>query len=360
VNVQEVHVHRSRFRLSLRLTALAAVAALALAVAGVGSAGAATHRQSSVTLKLGYFDNVTHAPALVGLEGGIFAKKLGKNVDLQTSIFNAGPAAVEALFSGAIDIAYVGPNPAVNAFAQSQGQASRIVSGAASGGAFLVVKPDIKKAADLKGKTIATPQLGNTQDVALRTWLKSKGLKTDTSGGGDVSIRPQDNAVTLQTFQQGQIDGAWVPEPYATRLVNEAGGKILLNEADLWPKGQFATTVVIASKSFLDDHPDIVKKFLAGNVAAIDYIHTNRADAEKLVAQKILKDTTKPIAANLVTASFDHITFTADPVASSINKDVKNAEAVGVLKSTNIKGIFDLKLLNQVLKADKQSAVKAA
>jgi sulfonate transport system substrate-binding protein len=346
----------------IRLTSVVAVAALVLALVGATgtAAGANTRRAASVTLHLGYFDNVTHAPALVGLEGGIFAKNLGKNVDLQTSIFNAGPAAVEALFSGALDIAYVGPNPAVNAYAQSQGAASRIISGAASGGAFLVVKPDIKKPADLKGKIIATPQLGNTQDVALRTWLKSKGLSSDTSGGGDVSVRPQDNAVTLTTFRQGQIQGAWVPEPYATRLVNEGGGKILVDEADLWPQGQFATTVVIASKSFLDDHPDVVKKFLAGNVAAIDFIEANRAEAEKLVAARILKDTTKPIAADLVTASFDHITFTPDPVASSIVKDVKNAEAVGVLKSTDIKGIFDLKLLNQVLKADQQSAVKSA
>jgi NitT/TauT family transport system substrate-binding protein len=336
-------------------------AVVALVAGTTPGAGASTHKASgSVTLHLGYFDNVTHAPALVGLESGIFAKKLGKNVDLQTAIFNAGPAAVEALFSGALDIAYVGPNPAVNAYAQSQGAASRIIAGAASGGAFLVVKPNITKASDLEGKIVATPQLGNTQDVALRTWLKSKGLSSDTSGGGDVSVRPQDNAVTLQAFEQGQIQGAWVPEPYATRLVTEGGGKVLVNEASLWPKGQFATTEVIVSKSFLDDHPDVVKKFLAGHVAAIDLISTNRAQAEKLVAQRILKDTTKPIAANLVTASFDHITFTADPIASSVVKDVKNAEAVGVLKNTDIKGIFDLKLLNQVLKADKQAAVRSA
>jgi NitT/TauT family transport system substrate-binding protein len=341
---------------------VAVCAAVVALVAGTApGAGASSHKASgSVTLHLGYFDNVTHAPALVGLEGGMFAKKLGKNVDLQSSIFNAGPAEVEALFAGSLDIAYVGPNPAVNAFAQSQGQASRIISGAASGGAFLVVKPNITKASDLKGKVIATPQLGNTQDVALRTWLKSKGLKTDTTGGGDVSVRPQDNATTVTTFEQGQIQGAWVPEPYATRLVTEGGGKILVNEADLWPNGQFATTVVIVSKDFLDAHPDVVKKFLAANLAAVTYIKTNRSQAEKLVAQRIQKDTTKPIPANLVTASFDHITFTVDPIASSIVKDVKNAVAVGTLKATDIKGIFDLKLLNQVLKGTKQPSVASA
>ncbi len=353
---------RSTSRLKTLVPVVATVCALVAALGlGATSAGATARRASGpVTLRLGYFDNVTHAPALVGLEGGLFAKKLGKNVTLQTAIFNAGPAAVEALFAGALDIAYVGPNPAVNAFVQSNGAASRIIAGAASGGASLVVKPNITQASDLKGKILATPQLGNTQDVALRTWLKSKGLSTDTSGGGDVSIRPEDNGVTLTAFEQGQIQGAWVPEPYATRLVTEGGGKVLVNEASLWPQGQFATTEVIVSKTFLDAHPDVVKKFLAGHVAAIDFIKANPAQAESFVAERILRDTTKAIAANLVTASFNHITFTADPIASSVAKDVKNAEAVGVLKATNIKGIFDLKLLNQVLKADKQPPVKAS
>jgi NitT/TauT family transport system substrate-binding protein len=212
----------------VRAIALGAVIGVVLGVALAGNgwaAEAARHRSQGdpTTVRLGYFDNVTHAPALVALEEDFFKKALGKHAKLETSIFNAGPAAVTALLSDSIDATYIGPNPTVSAFQQSHG-AVKVVAGAASGGAYLVVKPAVKKVKDLEGTTIASPQLGNTQDVALRSYLKQHGLDTDTAGGGDVSILPQDNAVTLQAFTDGQIDGAWVPEPWATRLVNEGGG----------------------------------------------------------------------------------------------------------------------------------------
>jgi len=195
--------------------------------APTSSAGAA----SAGTLRLGYFPNLTHATAIVGVEKGFFAKALG-STKLETKTFNAGGDAVTALFGNAIDATYIGPSPTINAWKQSNGAAIRIIAGATSGGAYLVVKPDITKPADLKGKTIATPQLGNTQDVAARAWLKSQGLSTNTQGGGDVEIKPQENAQTLDTFKAGQIDGAWVPEPYASRLV-DAGGKVLVDEKTL-------------------------------------------------------------------------------------------------------------------------------
>jgi NitT/TauT family transport system substrate-binding protein len=231
----------------IRSVALGAAIGLllgAVLVAG-GPAGASTPVQSDgepTTLRLGYFPNVTHATAIVGVESGIFEDQLGKDVDLELSTFNAGPAAVEALFADALDATYIGPNPAINAFAQSDGEAIRIISGATSGGAFLVVKPEIKNVKGLKGTTLATPQLGNTQDVALRAFLKEKGFETTTDGGGDVSIVPQDNAVTLAAFQAGDIDGAWVPQPWAERLISEGGGKVLVDERDLWPDGQYVTT----------------------------------------------------------------------------------------------------------------------
>ena len=230
-------------------TGLVAGLLAAVTLAGCGSgasdkkeAGSVTKTGEKVTLRLGYFNNITHAPAIVGLEKGIFADKLGAGVTLSPSVFNAGPAAVEAVFSGAIDATFVGPNPAINAYAKSNGQAVRIVSGATSGGAFLIVNPSITKAADLKGKKIASPQLGNTQDVALRSWLKDQGLKTDTQGGGDVNIVPQDNAQALEAFKAGTIAGAWEPEPWATRMVQEGKGKVLVDEKTLWPGGRFVTT----------------------------------------------------------------------------------------------------------------------
>jgi NitT/TauT family transport system substrate-binding protein len=347
-------IHRRRIT---RVTALLALTMLALAGLGAGGAGAAKSAEP-VTLRLGYFPNVTHGSAIVGVESGLFAKKLGKHVTLKTSTFNAGPEEVQALFSDALDVAYIGPSPTVNAYAQSHGEAVRIISGSASGGAFLVVKPSINSAAQLKGKKLASPQLGGTQDVALRTWLLKKGFKADSTGGGDVSIVPQDNATTLASFQAGSIDGAWVPEPWATRLVSEGGGKILVNEASQWPKGEFVTTQVIVRTAFLNDHPDAVKRFLQGQVAANAYIAQNPEKAQLLVAQGILEITAKAISPALVASSFKSVRFTNDPIASSLRTGTKNAEKIGLLKSVDLKGIYDLKPLNQVLNAQKLPAVK--
>ncbi|MFL6242248.1 MAG: ABC transporter substrate-binding protein [Acidimicrobiia bacterium] len=340
-----------------RLAVLPVVTAVAVGLVTPAGAGAAP-KQGDVTLRLGYFPNVTHASAIVGVEGGIFQQKLSNNVKLETSTFNAGPQAVEALNSGALDATYIGPNPAINAFAQSGGEAIRIISGATSGGAFLVVKPTIKSAKDLKGKQVASPQLGNTQDVALRTWLKKKGLKTDPAGGGDVSIVPQDNAQTLDLFKQGQLDGAWVPEPWATRLVDEGGGKVLVDESTLWPKGQYVTTQLIVRTEFLKGHPDAVKKLLEGQVAANDLIKSDPPQAQQLVGQGINNATGKPLAADVIAASFKNLTFTNDPIATSLRKSAKDAESAGLLKAVDLKGIYDLKLLNQVLKKQGEPTVK--
>lgn len=302
-----------------------------------------------VTLRLGYFPNVTHAPAIIGVEDGLFDDALGDNVTLELQTFNAGPAAVEAIFSGALDATFIGPNPAINAYAQSNGEAIRIVAGTASGGAYLVVKPEITSPDDLAGKKIATPQLGNTQDVALRAWLKEQGYETDTSGGGDVSVLPQENAQTLDTFKAGDIDGAWVPEPWATRLINEGGGTVLVDEQDLWPDGKYVTTHLIVRTEFLAAHPDVVKQLIEGLAAAIDTIDSDRAGAEATVAAGIESATDKPIAPELVTASFDHITYTLDPIASSLTTSAENATALGLLDPVDLDGIYDLTLLNEVL-----------
>jgi len=347
----------------VRFATIGAVIGLVIGLVAISvtpaGASAPAQDEEQVTLRLGYFPNVTHASAIVGVEGGLFEDKLGSGVKLELSTFNAGPAAVEALFADALDATYVGPNPAINAFAQSDGEAIRIISGATSGGAFLVVKPEITKVKDLKGTVIASPQLGNTQDVALRSYLKKKGLDTDTEGGGDVSIRPQDNALTLQLFQSGDIDGAWVPQPWAERLISEGGGKVLVDERDLWPAGKYVTTQLIVRTAYLDEHPDVVQKLLEGQVAANDFVNNNREVAENLVASGIERATGKAIAPELVKATFDTVTFTNDPIASSLKKSAKDAVAVGLLEPVNLKGIYNLKLLNKVLKKAGQPTVSA-
>lgn len=356
-------LHRA-LKTSIALLAVVA-ATTALAACGSddsssGSDTSSTSKASSepVTLRLGYFPNLTHAPALVGIQGGIFEKNLGKNVTLKTSSFNAGGDVITALFANELDASFIGPGPSISGFQKSNGEGLRIVSGSTSGGAYLVVKPDIKNVQDLKGKTISTPQLGNTQDVALRAYLKDKDLETDTSGGGDVHILPQENSLTLTTFQSGDIDGAWVPEPWATRMVKEGGGKILVDERDLWPGGKYVTANVIVSTSFLNEHPDVVKQLIEGEQASIDYIRTKPAKAEELAGQAIEQVTGKPIAPELVTASFKNQEFTLDPIPSSLEKDAKDAFAVGLIDSADVKGIYDLKILNEVLKDSDKPTIK--
>jgi NitT/TauT family transport system substrate-binding protein len=318
---------------------------------------AGTPSGEKVTLRLGYFPNVTHATALVGVEKGIFADKLGPTVTLQTQTFNAGPNAIDALFADSVDATYVGPNPAINGYVKSKGEALRIVSGATSGGASFVVAQDINGPADLKGKTLATPQLGNTQDVALRAWLKKNGLHADTSGGGDVSIKPQDNGATLDAFKQGQVQGAWVPEPWATRLVQEGGGKVLVDEADLWPDGQFVTTHLVVRTAFLKKHPDAVKKLLEGQVAANDYVNKNPADAQRAANDQIEKITQKRLSDAVIAGAWKNLTFTNDPIAPSLKKSADDAVDLGLLEKPDLTGIYDVTPLNEVLKAQGQPDV---
>lgn len=327
---------------------------LALAVAATAcSSGSSTATETSgstgadtVALRLGYFPNVTHAPAILGIESGSFAKDLGTKVKLSTSVFNAGPNAVTALLSGAIDAAFVGPNPAISAFTKGNG-AAVVVSGVASGGAFLVVTPEINGPEDLKGKKLADPQLNGTQDIALRWYLKQHGYATDANGGGDVAVIPQENSQTLTAFQNGDIDGAWVPEPWATRLVNEGGGKILVDERDEWPNKQFVTTLLLVSKDFLAKHPDTVRALVQATSNAIDTLNADPAKAVPTVAAGITKAAGKPIKEALVSASFESVTYTVDPIASSLFAVASHAEQLGG-KAADLDGIFDLSILNDL------------
>jgi NitT/TauT family transport system substrate-binding protein len=336
--------------------ALTAVLALLAAACG-GGGEPSTSPDGATTVRLGYFPNVTHATALVGVESGIFKNALGPD-GLDVKTFNAGPAAVEALFSGALDATYIGPNPAINAYAQSGGDAIRIIAGATSGGASLVVKPGINGVGDLKGKKLATPQRGGTQDVALRNWLKTNNLKADLQGGGDVSIVPQENAQTLETFRSGQIDGAWVPEPWATRLVQEGGGKVLVDERTLWPDGKFVTTHLIVRTKFLKDHPDAVRRLVEGQVQANELVNSNPAEAQRLVNQAITTITGRGVPAPVLEASWKNLEFTNDPIASSLTASAEHAREVDLLGRVDLKGIYDLTLLNQVLAAANQPEVK--
>ena len=345
-------MNRTARLLSLSLTALALTAACATTKTDSPSTdtskAAATGTATAPELRLGYFANVTHASAVYGVGEGIYADELG-STKLKTQVFNAGPAAVEALFGGALDATYIGPNPAINAFVKSKGAAIRIVAGATSGGAALVVRPDITTPAQLKGKRIASPQTGGTQDIALRTYLADNDLKTDVRGAGDTTIIAQENSQTLQLFKDGKIDGGWVPEPWASRLVLEGGGKVLVDEKSLWPDGKFVTTHLIVRTEFLDKYPGTVKALIKAQIEADKEIAADPAKAKTVINGQLKAITGKALKPATIDRAFEQITITEDPIASSLKESAAHAVATGLVKESDLTGIYDLRILEELL-----------
>jgi NitT/TauT family transport system substrate-binding protein len=346
---------------SVRLfAAAAAVLSLVAGVSGCTRAegndtpAASSDKGPATELRLGYFPNVTHAAALVGLDKGLFSKELG-NTKLVPTKFNAGPEAVGALLGGSLDATFIGSGPAINAYAKSNGEAVRLIAGATSGGAQLVVKPTITKPEDLIGKTVVTPQLGNTQDVSLKKWLAQKNLT------GKVKVTNLENAQTLDAFKQGQVDAAWLPEPWSSRLVLDAGAKVLVDEASLWPDGKFPTTVLIVRTQFLQEHPETVKALLTGLVAAIDFANSDKAAAQTAVNAQLKELTGKSLKPAVIDRAFQHITITADPIASTFQQLAKDQVTAGIAKEApTVAGFADLGPLNDVLTKAGKPTVDAA
>jgi NitT/TauT family transport system substrate-binding protein len=330
---------------AIAVTLLTAVGACSRADSG--DAGAAQPNQDkgpAAELRLGYFPNVTHAAALIGLENGLFAKELG-GTTLTPTKFNAGPEEVNALLGGSLDAGFIGSGPAINAYAKSNGEAVRLISGATSGGAQLVVRSDITKPEDLAGKTVVTPQLGNTQDVALKKWLKDKGL-TDK-----VQVTNLENAQTLDSFKKGEVQAAWLPEPWSSRLVLEAGATVLVDEKELWPNGKFPTTVLIVRTAYLNDHPQTVQALLRGLVASIDFAGANKTEAQAAVNKQLKELTGKDLSQPVTERAWSGIELTLDPIAGQFPQLAKDAVTAGVAKeAANVAGYADLTQLNAVLK----------
>jgi len=305
-----------------------------------------------VEIRVGAFPNITHAQPMVGKANGWFERAMGPNVKIQWQSFNAGPSAIEAVFAGSLDMTYIGPNPAINGYVRSNGEALRIIAGATSGGAALIVRGDsgINTPLDFHGKRIASPQMGNTQDVALRAWLKSQGLKTRDKGG-DVEVIPVANPDQLTLFLKKEIDAAWAPEPWASRLVHEANGRIFLDERTLWPNGQFLTTGLVVSAKFLTEHPDLVKKWLRAHVELTGWINGHIPEAKQLLNQQIQKETGKPLSPDVLNDSFSRMQVTYDPLRGPLVRAAQSAFDAGFLgrQMPDLSRIYDLTLLDQVL-----------
>lgn len=309
-----------------------------------------------LVVRVGHFPNITHAQAVIahGLSRvgrGWFEERLGDGVKVQWFVYNAGPSAMEAILTGALDLSYVGPNPAINAHLKSGGEEIRIVAGVCSGGAALVVRGDgrIRSDADFKGKRIATPQLGNTQDVAARAWLESKGFRV-TLTGGDVRVIPTANPDQLALFQKGDLDAVWTVEPWVARLQLEANGQIYLEEATLWPDGRYVTTHLVSRTRFLQEQPTLVKRWIAAHVELTEWINAHPDEAKRLFNETIAALTTRPLPEAVINLAWSRLLLTYDPVRSSLLKSAADAHRIGFLKEKpNLSRIYDLRLLNEVL-----------
>ena len=333
----------------MRRVTTAAMIAAALLLAGCSSSSSSSSGSTSnanagggspVTVRLGFLSNITHAPALIAMKEGFFTKALGAAGTLKATAFSAGTEETTAILSGQLDAAYVGPNPAITAWQKSSD--IQIISGVATGGASIVVKKGITSTAQLKGKSLATPSLGNTQDVALRYWLKQHGVTTNTTGGGDAFIKPtKPNSAAVLQFKSGQIAGGSEPAPYDIQMVQD-GGTVLLSEPGV-------TTLLIVTKSFLSAHPAIVSDLLKAQVQANAFIKSNPTQAQADANAELASYTGKPLKADLIAASFKEITFTNDPNQASLKTDADQAVSLGLLKPVNLDGIYDLGPLNKVL-----------
>ncbi|WP_262386914.1 ABC transporter substrate-binding protein [Streptomyces sp. TRM49041] len=346
-------------RRGLAVAAVLPLLLMALASCGYGSQAvkeqakvvAQGPKLSADTVRVGYFANLTHGTALVGDREGFFQKEL-RGTRLRTAVFNAGPSAVEALNAESVDIAFLGPSPAINGYVRSGGRNLRVIGGAASGGVRLVVDPDkIKSLADVKGKRIATPQLGNTQDVAFLNWIAEQGWKADPqSGKGDVSVLRIDNKIVPDAYRSGSVDGAWVPEPTASKLIAE-GAKVLLDEASLWPDGKFVITNIVVSQKFLDRHPDVVEAVLRGALKSNTWINAHPAEAKAAANAQLRVLTGKPLPDEVVDSAWPTLRFLDDPLAATLREQAGHAVTSGLLEEPDLAGIYDLRPLNKVLAA---------
>ena len=355
---------QTTIKISIILAAIVIAAAAVTPIMSLVFAQTGSNSNSVKTLRIGYFPNINHAQAVIGFGKGNFQKALGNNIQVQTTVFNAGPSAIEALLAKRIDATYVGPNPAINGYVVSGGKDLNIIAGASSGGASFVVRNDagINSPKDLAGKRLASPELGNTQDIALRSYLLKNGLKT-TDQSGSVVLTPVANPDILTLFLKKQLDGAWVPEPWATRLVNEANGRILLDERNIWPGGKFVTANIAVSTDYLKNNQDVISKLLAAHVNETVWINSHKDEAVQAFNIQVKKLTGKSIPQDELKQAFSRIDFTYDPIKLSLFQSANNAYNLGLLAKgkprPDLSGIFDLTLLDQVLKSKGLTPIEA-
>jgi len=329
------------------------VVTVAVAVAVVIFSTQSANHERENTIRVAFFPNIGHSIAIVGMEKGMFLEKLGNQTSIKTRLFDSGPQVIEAMFANEIDLAYVGPGPAINGFLKSDGKSLKILAGAASGGVSLVVHPnsEIKSPADFSGKRIAAPQIGNTQDVSLRNFLSENNLKP-VEKGGTVYVINVVNPDIFTLFSKGDLDAAWVPEPWATRLVQQLGGVRLFQEKELWPDQKFSSVVFIVRSEFLEKHPDLVQKWLNVHVQTADWINEHRDETEIIYNDFLKKSTGKTLPPEMLHEAFSNLQITYDPIESSVYTFAERANSLGYLgrEGYSLEGIFYTEPLNSIRK----------
>lgn len=313
---------------------------------------------NKVIIRIGHFPNVTHAQAVIGhgwtRQGQTwFERFLGPDIELQWYVYPAGPSAMEALFAQSVDLVYAGPSPTINAYVKSKGEEIRVICGACFGGSALVVKPEhIKKIADFKNKVVATPQLGNTQDIAARAWFHSNGFKFNLFGG-EVRIIPMENVDQLTLFKQGDLQAAWTIEPWVSRLVLEGQGKVYLKEAELWPQteGKYVSTHLVSSRTFLEKHPELVKKWIVAHIELTNWIINHEKEAQAIFNQEIQKEIFQKFSVPILERAWKQLEFTYDPLPNSILRYAQLAFELGFFKQKpDLSRLYNLSFLQEILK----------
>ena len=325
--------------------------AVVVAISSFGTQYSNEDKENKV--RVAFFPNIGHSIAIVGMEKGTFSEKLGNQTTIKTRLFDSGPQVIEAMFANEIDIAYVGPGPAINGFLKSDGKSLKILAGTASSGVSLVVHPNsgIKSPKDFSGKKIAAPQIGNTQDISLRSFLYQNNLKP-VEKGGTVYVINVVNPDIFTLFSKGELDAAWVPEPWATRLVQQLGGIRLFQEKELWPDQKFSSVVLIVRSEFLEKHHDVVQKWVEAHVQTSDWINEHPDETEIIFNDFLKKNTGKTFQPELLHEAFSNLQITYDPIESSIYTFAERANSLGYLgrEGYSLEGMFYTEPLDSIKK----------
>ena len=317
--------------------------AAVIAIAVIATIGSGLEQSSQSKIRVAFFPSIGHAVPIVGIENGIFEKGIGEQIQIETKLFDSGPQVIESIFASSIDVAYVGPGPVINGFLKSHGKDIRILAGAASGGASFIVQPDsgLDSIENFDGKRIASPQISNSQDVSLRYYLASNDLKP-VEKGGTVFVLNISNPDIYTLFAKGDIDGAWVPEPWATMLVQDLDGVRLFNEEKLWPNEEFASVLLIARTDYLENNPELVENWLKSHEETVTWINTNPDKSKSIFDDFLKKHMGKSLPTKIIDESFSNLTITSDPIKNSVLTFAERADSLGYLGRTgyNLDGIF--------------------